>query len=64
MTRQAITINFPVTQFRQRFEWYRPITFSLPVSSDSEHATLLMDVPILFAISQDRRFYVEFLLKI
>ena len=59
-TSVAITINFPVTQFRQRFEWYRPITFPLPVSSDSEHATLLMDMPILFAISQDRRFYVEF----
>ena len=52
-TSVAITINFPVAQFRQRFEWYRPITFPLPVSSDSEHATLLMDMPILFAISQD-----------
>ena len=49
-----------MTQFRQRFEWYRPITFLLPVSSDWEHATLLMDMPILFAIAQDRRFYVEF----
>ena len=57
----AITINFLLTQFRHRFEWYRSITFPLPVSSDSEHATLLMDMPILFAISQDRRFYVEFL---
>ena len=33
----------------------------LPVSSDSEHATLLLDMPILFAISRDRRLCAEFL---
>ena len=59
-TSVAITINFPLTQFRQRFEWYRPIPFPLPVSSDSEHATVLMDVPLVFAISQDKQFYAEF----
>ena len=59
-TSVAITINFPLTQFRQRFEWYRPITFPLPVSSNSQHATLLMNMPIPVAISQDGRFYVEF----
>ena len=59
-TSVAITINFPLTQFRQRFEWYRPIPFPLPVSSDSEHATLLMDMPLVFAISLDKKFYVEF----
>ena len=57
----AITINFQLTQFRKQFEWYGPITFALPVSSNLEHANLLMDIPILFAISQDQRFYVEFL---
>ena len=30
------------------------------MSSDSEHATLLMDMALVFAISQDKKFYVEF----
>ena len=60
-TRQGLTyisVKFPISPFRQPLSLYKILSFPVPVNSSSDHATQLLDLPTLFAISNDLQYYV------
>ena len=52
-----ISLKIPITAFRTSFNAYHALSVPVPINSSTAHATQILDMPDIFAISHDGQYY-------
>ncbi|KAL4222309.1 hypothetical protein ACF0H5_018347 [Mactra antiquata] len=52
-----ISVKFPISPFQQPLDIYKVLSFPVPVNSSAQHATQLLDLPQVMAVTSDLQYY-------
>ena len=55
-----VALKFPIVPFQKPLSLFSVHSFSVPVNDSTNHATHLLNLPELFAVTHDYQFYVTF----
>ncbi|XP_052809655.1 uncharacterized protein LOC128238123 isoform X1 [Mya arenaria] len=55
-----ISVKFPISTFNKPLSLFKVISLPVPINNTSNHATQLLDLPQLFAITGDSQYYGTF----
>lgn len=55
-----VALKIPVTSFQSSLTVYQTTTYPVPLNHSTQHASQLLDLPSLFAISHDKQYFTTF----